>query len=317
MRLSGRVKLVGLGTIAAGVAVGVAVVAPTVTQTPVASAATVLIDAAGVAAAQAPLPALSPGQYYYEKTVVLQSCSFDEDGDGADSSAQAVYLSPMTKQVWTASDGSGRVETSPDGSGHFQTSAEQAAWAASGKPNECIEPGDTSTTPPSALSEPGIPSLPSDPTTLGTLIAAGRVTDGGELTPNTGHCPSQNGGSAQVFSPGQVCSVSAQFDIVNNLLGLPEAPAKLGPVLYRILAQLPGVEIIGTETDGLGRSGTAIEDPSGGDVVVLNPTDGTLLETETLATTATSSSGVPTGTVLQSTTFGTVGVVSGNSVVPT
>ena len=99
--------------------------------------------------------------------------------------------------------------------------------------------------------------------TLAALIAAGRVTDAGRLTTGTGHCPSQNGESAQVFVHGQVCSVTAQFDIVNNLLELPVASNKLGPVLYRILAQLPGVEVIGTRTDALGRSGTAIEDPPG------------------------------------------------------
>jgi hypothetical protein len=87
-------------------------------------------------------------------------------------------------------------------------------------------------------------------------------------------------------------------------------------VLYRILAQLPGVEVIGTRTDALGRSGTAIEDPSSGDVVVLNATTGTLLEIETYSTDTHAVAGVPTDSVLQSTTFGGVNVVNADGALP-
>jgi hypothetical protein len=119
-----------------------------------------------------------------------------------------------------------------------------------------------------------------------------------------------------IVVPGQVCSVAAQFDIVNNLLKLPEASNKLGPVLYRILAQLPGVEVIGTRTDAFGRTGTAIEDPNSGDVVVLNATTRPLLEIENFSTDKLAVAGVPTGSVLDSTTFGGVSVVNADGALP-
>ena len=316
-RATRRSTIVGLGAVAAAVAAALALGAVVnTTQVAPASAASVLIKAARAAAPQTELPSLGPGQYYYQKTVVLLNCSFGWNDNLPDESAQAVYLTPSESQIWTTSDGSGSVESAPQGPGHFQTPAEQAAWEASGAPNECIEPASTTRYQPSVAREPGVPSLPSDPTTLAALIAAGRVTDAGRLTTGTGHCPSQNGQSAQVFVHGQVCSVTAQFDIVNNLLELPVASNKLGPVLYRILAQLPGVEVIGTRTDALGRTGTAIEDPSSGDVVVLDPTTGTLLETETLSTDKLAVAGVPTGSVLQSTTFGGVNVVNADGALP-
>jgi hypothetical protein len=315
--LTRRSTIAGLGAAAAAVAATVVVVTvSSTTQVAPASAASVLIKAAQVAAAQTVLPPLGSGQYYYEKTVILQNCSFGWNDNLSDESAQAVYLTPTASQFWTTSDGSGSVESAPQGPGHFQTAAEQMAWAKSGAPNECIEPASTTHYQPSVDREPGIPFLPSGPTTLAALIAAGRVTDAGQLRPGTGHCPSQNGESTQVFVPGQVCSVAAQFDIVNNLLELPEASHKLGPVLYRILAQLPGVEIIGTRTDALGRTGTAIEDPSSGDVVVLDTTTGALLEIETLSTTKLAVAGVPAGSVLNSTTFGDVRVVNADGTVP-
>jgi hypothetical protein len=291
-----------------GVAVTAVLVSVSGKTTP-AGAATVLRSAAEAALTQPGLPSLQPGQYYFEKTVALENCSLPA-ATVTPRSAWPVYLSTIAIETWTATDGSGREQSAPEGAGHFQTAAQQATWAASGQTNECVESADRRAVPPRSTDDPGTSMLPTDPATLGALIAAGRVNDVGQVTGSTGKCPSQNGRASQVFAPGQVCSVAAQFDIVNNLLGVdPEAPAELGPVLYRVLAQLPGVEIIGTRTDTLGRTGTAIEDPGSGDAVVLDPTSGALLETETVATPATSSPGVPPGTILQSATYGTVSVV--------
>jgi hypothetical protein len=316
-RLSRRSTVAALGAVAAAVTVAVVLLAvSSSTQVAPASAALVLIKAAQAAAVQTVPPPLGPGQYYYEKTVVLLNCSFGWNDNLSEESAQAVYLTPSASQFWTASDGSGSVKSSAQGPGHFQTSAEQTAWAKSGAPNECIEPASTTHYQPSIDREPGLPSLPSNPSALAALIAAGRVSDAGQVTSDTGRCPSQNGEAPQIFAPGQACSVAAQFDIVNNLLELPEASNKLGPVLYRILAQLPGVEVIGTRTDALGRTGTAIEDPNSGDVVVLNATTGTLLEIETLSTAKLAVVGVPTGSVLDSTTFGGVSVVDTDGALP-
>lgn len=311
-----RQFVLAVATVAA-VAIAVTVTITNVGEKPTVAAAAVLDRAAQVAAAQAVLPPLSSGQYYYEKSVILQNCGFSVlNSEGTQT--PVFYLSPIVSETWTAADGSGSEQSAPQGSGHFLSSADQALWAASGQPNHCIQTTSTRAIPPSTPDEPGVTLLPSDPTTLGALLAAGRVNDVGQVSPSSpkGGCPSRSGDSAQVFAPGQVCNVAAQFDIVNNLLTFPVAPLILGPVLYHVLAQLPGVAIIGSRTDAIGRSGTAIEDPSSGDVVVLDPTTGLLLETEILTTTATASPGVPVGTVLYSVTYAPGGVANALGSVP-
>jgi hypothetical protein len=252
--------------------------------------------------------------------VSLENCTFVAATEGG-ASTEFVFLTPTVVETWTSADGSGIERSTPQGPGHFQTSQEQLRFAASGLTNPCIQVPQTKTVPQSTPQIPGIAMLPTNSQMLGALIAAGRVNDVGQVTATSGKCPSQNGDANQIFASGQVCNVAAQFDIVNNLLSFPEGPAKLGPVLYDVLAQLPGVEIIGTQTDAVGRSGTAIEDPSSGDVVVLDPTTGALLETETLLATpgtptAGASPGAPKGTVLSSTTYATDGVVQSEGAVP-
>ena len=93
------------------------------------------------------------------------------------------------------------------------------------------------------------------------------MSDDGQLSADNTQCPSL----ASDYPEGAtVCSVSEQFDIAANLLVAPEGPEHVGPALYQILTQLPGVEEIGQQTDALGRSGTAIEDPSTGWAFVID-----------------------------------------------
>jgi hypothetical protein len=296
---------------------------------PPARAAALLDSAAGEAAGQSALPTLGPGQYYYEKTVLFGRClPYDAGGrinqtTGAplDPALQnVVYLQSVTVETWTAADGSGTHHETY--SGHFQDPQDQALWQASGAPNDCALPAQPVTTiPPRSAQDPGISMLPSDPTAIATLIAAGRVNDVGQVSPSTGLCPSQAGPSTQVFANGEVCNVAAQFDIVTNLLENPGAPIKLGPVLYQVLAKLPSVKAIGNQTDAIGRTGVAIEDPNSGDVFVIDTSTGTLLESETIATTQSlasgeTSSGIAPGTVLDTTTYAVFGVTDSIGSVP-
>jgi hypothetical protein len=116
--------------------------------------------------------------------------------------------------------------------------------------------------------------------------------------------------------------VADQFLIAADLLFYPDGQAKLGAALYRVLAQLPGVIVIGSRTDTLGRSGTAIEDPSSGQVFVIDPTTGVLLEEQILATSQNASQGVSgtfrvrPGTELSTATLGPVSVVNDLGKIP-
>ena len=297
------------GAVAAGIAaVVVAVTVSGTTQTASASASTVLIKAARVAAAQPVLPALSPGQYFYQANFEQQLCLMPLSGG----TGFVNYLGPDTHENWVAADGTGSVQLVADPGGYWLTPQDQERWQAAGSPSNDCDPTSGLL---SVGSDAAILMLPTDPKVLGSLIAEGRVNDVGQLLATPGHCTQSATPSATAVQPGDVCSTGWQFDLVNNLLTSPVAVNKLGAVLYQILSQLPGVELIGTRTDHLGRTGIAVEDPSSGDVVVLDPSTGTLLEIQSLATTG-NTLGVAPGTVVGSVTFGPVSVVNGLGILP-
>jgi hypothetical protein len=316
-RKRGRIYVV-LCLCAALTAFGIVVFATNSTVTP--SAAATVLNEAAARAALVPIATPGPGQYFYQETITLQNCTFVSAPEGG-ASSEFVYLTPMITQTWTAGDGSGIERSAPQGPGHFQTSEEAARFATSGLANGCLQVAQTMPIPRSTPQLPGVADLPSDPQTLQSLIAAGRVDDVGQVALSATACPSKNGDAPQVYLEGDVCSVAAQFDIVNNLLGSPEGPDKLGAVLYQVMAELPGVKIIGSRSDAIGRSGTAIEDPSSGDVLILDPTTGNLLGTQSLLVAGTApqagaSPGLPMGTVLNSTTYTSSGVVNGVGMTP-
>jgi hypothetical protein len=265
------------------------------------AAAAVLSQAATTASSQPPLPALGAGQYYFQANIEQQLCMMPlPDG------ALVQYLGPDTHENWVAADGTGSVQFVADSGGQWLTTQDQDAWEAAGSPqNEC----DQSSPMLPLTSDLPILSLPTNSTTLGDLIAEGRINDIGQVLPTAGYCTLSTTPSTGL------CSAAWQFDLVNNLLSSPVAVSKLGSVLYEILSHVPGVELIGTRVDALGRPGTAVEDPTSGDVIVLNPATGVLLETQTLAT-GGNADGVAPGTVIGSVTFGPVSVVNGLGTLP-
>ena len=100
-----RQFVLAVATVAA-VAIAVTVTITNVGEKPTVAAAAVLDRAAQVAAAQAVLPPLSSGQYYYEKSVILQNCGFSVlNSEGTQT--PVFYLSPIVSETWTAADGSG------------------------------------------------------------------------------------------------------------------------------------------------------------------------------------------------------------------
>ena len=157
--------------------------------------------------------------------------------------------------------------------------------------------------------------LPTNAASLGALLAAGRVNDEGQVTATDQYCPTTS--TSVPTSNGDACSVATQFDIASNLLEQPEGPSLVGPALYNVLAQLPGVEEIGTLTNAYGQTGTAIEDPSSGDVFVVDPSNGQLLEQENLATASSAGGAFPVGTVRFSVSYGPLSVVNSLGARPT
>jgi len=309
---------------------GVAVLAFTLTgglSPSVSSAATFLKSAAKTALAQPNVPSLAPGQYYYEPTIENYSEGCQKyttpvglsELTGADGTGPVlVYVSQLARDEWSAQNNGGAIQMTSIG-GHFATTAEKAAWASEGSPSVagCAAPATQGLQDIAAPTSGGggVGYLPTNAASLGALLAEGRVNDEGQVSASNVYC--QTTSTNVAASSGDACSVVTQFDIASNLLVQPEGPSLVGPALYSILAQLPGVEEIGTLTDAYGRTGTAIEDPNSGTVFVIDPSNGQLLEQENLATGKNAGGAFPEGSVRFSVAYGPLSVVNSLGARPT
>jgi len=314
------------GSLVAGVAV-LAFILTGGSSPTVSSASTFLSAAAKTALAQPNVPTLAPGQYYYEPTIESYSegCqeyttpSGQKELAGADGTGPVlVYVSQLARDEWSAQNNSGAIQMTSIG-GHFATTADQSAWVSEGSPSVsgCAAPATQGLQDIAAPTSGGggVGYLPTSAVALGTLLAEGRVNDEGQVSASDVYCPTTSSGDSP--SSGDACSVATQFDIASNLLVQPEGPSLVGPALYSVLAQLPGVEEIGTLTDAYGRTGTAIEDPNSGTVFVIDPSNGRLLEQENLATGTNAGGAFPVGSVRFSVAYGPLSVVNSLGARPT
>ena len=307
------------GTLVAGVAVLAFLVSGGPSPT-VSSAATFLSAAAKTALAKPNIPSLAPGQYYYEPTIgsYSEACqkyttpSGIAELSGADGTGPVlIYVGQEARDKWSAQNNSGAVQITSLG-GHFSTTADRTAWMNEGSPSVsgCVAPATKGllNIPAPTSGGGGVGYLPTSAAAFGTLLAEGRVNDEGQVSASNVYCPTTSTNNSA--GNGDACSVATQFDIASNLLVQPEGPSLVGPALYAALAQLPGVQEIGTMTDAYGRTGTAIEDPSSGIVFVIDPSSGQLLEQESLATGTSVSDAFPAGSVRFSVTYGPLSVVN-------
>ncbi len=301
--------LVGSGSLAAAGAATALVVGLLGGSAPLSAAAATLASAAESDASSAALPPLAAGQYYYQRSSVSMACTF-----ASPSMAKSVnYIGEGTMESWTAADGSGRVVVTPTaiatGGSHFATAQDQAAWVAAGSPfipcavasdsNKLIlnpansNPGKyggysttvvgysgfgviltSSTQAREVAAGTGVNNLPSNVSQIASLLANGELNPNGTVASSPQVCPVDGSGTATG------CSAAQQLAIIEQLLQVPDASAKLGSVLYQVVAQMPGAVEVRSVTDQLGRSGTAITVPSGqGETLqlVLDPTTGALL----------------------------------------
>lgn len=92
-------------------------------------------------------------------------------------------------------------------------------------------------------------------------------------------------------------------EITDTLRDRP-APPQLRAALFRVLALVPGIQLIGPVHDHLGRTGTAFAMPSGAvkSEVIIDPTTSQTLEERTIATPGHHQR-LPAGTVLSTTTY--------------
>jgi hypothetical protein len=225
---------------------------------------------AKVAAQQQPSSALPPGDYLYSEAVGYELVS--QIGSGGPDETYSVFA-PFTREVWTASDGSGRLLQQYTGA-TFLSSSDKAAWQAAGSPQSNGLPSilkDVDSNEGAGQLSPSLGTLPTDPSQLLADIEAGKVDDNG--------APPGNAGAFQI----------------------------VGSLLDQVAAEIPGVTLVGTTRDVTGRTGTAVAFTSEGqtDELIFDPSTSFLLGEETLVSDPTDFCriGVAAGTVISSTSY--------------
>lgn len=338
----------GLGAFSATVATVVSLLIA-LGGTPISAAAATLKAAAKSDAHAAALPPLLAGQYYYQSSQVSLVCQFS----GTDAPANEpplTYIANGTLQSWTTSDGTGKVVITPsaiDGDGsHFASAADEARWIALGKPFIPCALGDasnpltgnpsnsdttstqggystslsgyvgfgfflSSSSQTSLLSaSTSINNLPQSASAIATLLANGQINLDGSLNPSPQTCPLVNSlGDAPIG-----CTASEQLGILEPLLSLPDASAKLGAVLYQVIAGLPGATLAGDVSTGNSVTGSVVKVPGGsGETfeVVLNQQTGALISCSEYVTSNGATSQVA------SISYGTLQVANGEGSLPT
>jgi len=234
-------------------------------------AAAVLDEAAAAAVHQ--VDQLGPGQFLFTETQSEYQTTLYEPSTGTGLLTEvATAQAAETEQAWTTSSGVGRT-TWIDGTPQYPSAADRAAWADSGQGVQPPAaggwaaagfPGSSSGSTDDVQSPVDVSDLPVHPGSLAQVLAAGRL--------GTGRLALQ--GADAVFE-------RAARLLVGPTVGMTPS---LASALLRIMAEEPGVQLLGTVTDHEGQTGTGIAMPSvvhaGVNEVVVDPSTGVLLEAD-------------------------------------
>ncbi len=336
------------GVSLSGAAAAAAALVLVLSGTPTSALAATLKTAASQSAAEAAFPSLGPGQYYFQQSSISLTCEVSSPAMSP-GEAPLTYVADGTIQSWTTGDGSGQVVITPTpvdaGGSHFISPAEQARWIALGRPFIPCALSDSSnqlggnpanantgsayggyastvsgysgfgmtlaSTPQTTLltSAANVNSLPQSPAAILALLGAGRIGVDGAVSSLPGACPINDGTSTQSVG----CAPSEQLAILEQLLQLPDASAKLGSTLYQVAESLPGATLLGPITLPSGATGTEVQvslSPDESFQIVIDPSSGQLISCgEQVAT-----NGVWSQVGLIN--YGTVAIVQGRGVVP-
>jgi hypothetical protein len=203
-----------------------------------------------------------PGQFEYTASLAL---NWIDTYNGATTSYNVSYTE--RRQIWIGSDGSGRiVETYSNP--QLGTAKDRAGWIAAGRPSLAVAPSD-STFGPGQLSvgPPNLNRLPDDPAKLATLLEARKIEGGPK-------------------GPGE------DFVQVGDLLREDYVRPALRSAIFIVAEQIPGVRLLGTVTDQVGRSGIGLayvnswpaQGETGKSVLVFDPKTSKMIAEETYVT---------------------------------
>lgn len=188
------------------------------------TAAVVLSEAAETAAG-AGLPEIGPGEFLYQRTDQIDRVTSVSD--------KGVWtaLVPRRREVWVGADGSGRILEVP-GRPVFPRPRDRTLWMRAGRPRIQGGGSDREYGAGRLLPE-GFEALPTDPGTLADVLRRDRVD------------------SALPADPGL-------FVAAADLLSEPLVDPAHRAALYRVVAGIEGVRLLGQVTDPSGRPGVGV-----------------------------------------------------------
>jgi hypothetical protein len=230
----------------------------------------------------APMQPPGPGQYVYTKSIQAnQTCYLDKPA--------FCYLLPEIRQIWIASDGSGRIlETY--GTPAFYTAQYSANWRSLGSPS-LSKPSDSHFGP-GGLSPTSIAKLSTDPSQLAGQIAAGAYE-------------------------GVPSSPVDELEQIGGILSESGASPALQAACLDVVSTISGVALDRNATDAIGRHGIGFELPFKGYLIelVFDPSNGSFLGQKDWVVAAGSGStqGWPAGSILNWTAYVAHGLVRTDS----
>jgi hypothetical protein len=249
----------------------------------------VLRTAAAVAATQPAEPRPGPGQYFYTRSreAYLTSVGFNprcathpcDREHPWEATREWSALAPRIRQTWIAANGAGRarvVSTKPE----FLTAGQRKAWKAAGSPH--LGSGGVEDFALSGQPFLDTSHLPTQPKALRRLIEARKI-------------PLVDG------PPGE----AETFTLVGDMLRSTYLPPAFRAALYRVVAELPKVELLGEVKDPVGRTGIGVAYTKGSltHELIFDPATSALLGEREVAARRIPEFQVPAGTETGSVTY--------------
>lgn len=242
----------------------------------------VLRAAAAVAATQPVEPPPGPGQYFYTRSreAYLTTVGFNprcathpcDREHPWEATREWSALAPRIRQTWIAANGAGRarvVSTKPE----FLTPAQRKAWKAAGSPQ--LSSGGVEDF--ALTGQPFLDTsdLPTEPKALRKLIEARKI-------------PLVDG------PPGE----AETFTLIGDMLRNTYLPPPFRAALYRVVAELPEVDLQGQVEDPVGRKGIGVAFTKGSVTheLIFDPATSALLGEREVATRRIPELQVPAGT---------------------
>jgi hypothetical protein len=208
-----------------------------------ASAAKALRTAAGVAAGGPDVP-LGAGRYWYvSRELVLSSRRFTVATPAGGLATYALANVRERSEEWIDSEGEGRRVTRTIGTPRFASPADRRAWVAAGRP--ALGQGTPWTLAPAGAAVERQPAN-------GWKALSGLSYDALRALSTDDDALAHRLRRVAADSPEETFAFAA------NLLRSTPVSAAQRAALYRVLAKVPGVELLGTVKDERGRSGTGI-----------------------------------------------------------